>query len=268
MSEAPLRLNILSDLHLSRDGLPHPQTNADVVILAGDISRPREAIEWARGFRQPVLYVPGNHEFYGGSFASTLGQLRDYAQGTNIHILDNDEIVLGGVRFLGSTLWSDFNLYGGGAAREEAIKQSLAFTRDFVRIQSGKPGGGNLTPEELEETFNANRAWLEQMLGQPFDGPTVVITHHAPSTKSIHPRFEGSPVNTCFVSDSEYLAGKERAALWIHGHTHDSFDYVVNGTRVVCNPRGYARDGVNENPAFDPGLIIEVQRSLAPDAVT
>jgi predicted phosphodiesterase len=268
MPEIALRLNILSDLHLSRDGLPHPQTNADVVILAGDICRPREAIEWARGFRQPVLYVPGNHEFYGGSFASTLAQLREYAQGTNVHILDNDECVLDGVRFLGTTLWSDFNLYGGGAARDEAIKQSLGFLRDFVRIQSGKPGTTNLTPEELEETFNANRKWLDKMLAQKFDGPTVVITHHAPSMKSIHPRFEGSPINTCFVSNSDYLLDRERAVLWIHGHTHDSFNYMVNGTRVICNPRGYARDGVNENPAFNPELVIEVQRSLASDPVT
>jgi predicted phosphodiesterase len=260
MSKAPLRLNILSDLHLSRDGLPIPQTGADIVVLAGDISRPKEAIEWARGFTQPVLYVPGNHEFYGGSLKSTLAQLRDYAHGTHIHVLDNDEIVLGGVRFLGSTLWTDFNLYGGGPARDDAITQALGFIRDFVRIESGKPGASTLTPEEMEETFNANRGWLDRMLGHSFDGPTVVITHHAPSMKSIHPRFEGSPINTCFVSDSEYLISRERAVLWIHGHTHDSFDYSLRGTRVVCNPRGYARDGVNENTAFNPELVIEIDR--------
>lgn len=260
MNKAPLRLNILSDLHLSRDGLPHPQTSADVVILAGDISRPKEAIEWARGFTQPVLYVAGNHEFYGGSLDSTLAQLREYAQGTNIHVLDNDELVVDGVRFLGSTLWTDFNLYGSGPERDEAITQSLGFIRDFVRIQSGKPGASTFTPEELEETFASNRAWLDRMLSVEFDGPTVVITHHAPSMKSIHPRFEGSPINTCFVSDSEYLMSGERAALWVHGHTHDSFDYMLRGTRVVCNPRGYARDGVNENQFFNPELVIEIPR--------
>jgi hypothetical protein len=86
----------------------------------------------------------------------------------------------------------------------------------------------------------------------------VVITHHAPSPKSIHPRFEGSPLNACFVSDAERLLDGRRARLWIHGHTHDSFDYEVNGTRVLCNPRGYAKDGVNENRAFDQDLRIEV----------
>ena len=97
------------------------------------------------------------------------------------------------------------------------------------------------------------------MLATPHAGPTVVITHHAPSRKSIHPRFERSLVNPCFVSDAERLLDGTRAGLWIHGHTHDSFDYVVNGTRVLCNPRGYAKNGVNENDRFDPDLVVEVQ---------
>jgi hypothetical protein len=86
----------------------------------------------------------------------------------------------------------------------------------------------------------------------------VVITHHAPSRQSIHPRYVDSLLNACFVSDAEYLLGADRAQLWIHGHTHDSFDYTCNGTRVVCNPRGYAKAGVNENSCFDPDFVIEV----------
>src|SRR3546814_20387466 len=95
----------------------------------------------------------------------------------------------------------------------------------------------------------------------PFDVPTVVITHHAPSPRSIHPRYEGSLINTCFVSNSEYLMDASRAALWIHGHTHDSFDYQVAGTRVICKPRGYARDGVNANINFIPNLLVELHPS-------
>jgi hypothetical protein len=86
----------------------------------------------------------------------------------------------------------------------------------------------------------------------------VVITHHAPSRKSIHPRFEGSLLNACFVSDAERLLGAARIRLWVHGHTHDTFDYLVKGTRVVCNPRGYAKGGVNENLRFDPNLTIDI----------
>lgn len=253
-----VRLNILSDLHLGQAGLPLPETDADIVVLAGDISRPRQAIDWASRFEKPVLYVPGNHEFYGGTIKGTIEQLKRLAEGTSIHILDNGEIVLHGARFLGSTLWTDFNLYGPGEIREQSIKQALDFIRDFSRIQSDAIPGTSLAPPEFEALFAANRSWLKQKLDTPFQGPTVVITHHAPSTKSIHPRFEGSLINTCFVSDSEYLMDAKRAVLWIHGHTHDSFDYQVAGTRVICNPRGYARDGINENPAFDPSLVVEV----------
>lgn len=251
-----LRLNILSDLHLSRGGMPIPDTDADIVILAGDIARPAQAIAWAKGFQQPVLYVPGNHEFYGNSLGATVQELRDLAQGSNIHILDNDQIIMGGVRFLGSTLWGDFNLYGTGAERTEAISQALSFVYDFSRIQSDLQPGTPFSPAEFEALFQANRQWLEQKLSQDFEGPTVVITHHAPSRGSIHPRFEGSPINACFVSDSDHLLDADRVALWVHGHTHDGFDYEVNGTRVVCNPRGYIKDGIPENPAFRPDFLV------------
>ena len=87
----------------------------------------------------------------------------------------------------------------------------------------------------------------------------MVVTHHAPARGSVHPRFAGSPVNPCFVSDLAETMGGERVRLWIHGHTHDSADYDVAGTRVLCNPRGYAKDGVDENPRFDPSLVVEVE---------
>src|SRR3546814_7616841 len=153
-----VRLNILSDLHLSRTGLPLPSVEADIVILAGDISRPKEAIEWASGFKQPVLYVPGNHEFYGNGIKETIAQLKHYAQGKQIHILDNEEIVLHGIRFVGSTLWTDFNLEGPGETREQAIAKALEFTYDFRRITSDAIPGATLSPAEMEALFNHNSA--------------------------------------------------------------------------------------------------------------
>ena len=96
------------------------------------------------------------------------------------------------------------------------------------------------------------------MTARPHAGPTVAITHHAPSRGSIHPRFADSLLNACFVSAAERLVDGRRASLWIHGHTHDSFDYRLNGARVLCNPRGYAKNGVNENPLFDANLVAVV----------
>ena len=253
-----MKLHVLSDLHLSQAGFEPPATDADVVVLAGDIARPREAIAWASRFSQPVLYIAGNHEFYGASMEGTRRLLRELTAGTNIHFLDDEELVLDGVRFLASTLWTDFDVLGPGAARETGIAAATAFMRDFQRIRLNEQEETLLTPEHWSALHGRHRQWLQQRLAQPHDGPTVVITHHAPSPRSIHPRFAGAPVNVCFVSDAEHLLGADRVQLWIHGHTHDSFDYEVAGTRVVCNPRGYVREGKQENEQFDPGLVIEV----------
>ncbi|HET8608359.1 MAG TPA: metallophosphoesterase family protein [Burkholderiales bacterium] len=252
-----MKLQLLSDLHLNVTGMPVPRTAADVVVLAGDIARPANAIEWARQFEQPVLYVPGNHEFYGSSIAGTIGELRKLARHSNIHVLSADATMVDGVRFLGATLWTDFELYPEAERRAEAVASALRYVRDFTRITKDSTGEP-FTPQMSIELHRRERAWLEAQLAQPFDGSTVVITHHAPSRGSIHSRFAGSPVNPAFVSDAEALMDGRYAALWLHGHTHDSFDYRINGTRVVCNPRGYAKNGINENALFDPLLTLEV----------
>lgn len=253
-----MKLHILSDLHLSVAAFEVPKTDADVIILAGDIARPKEAIAWASSFDKPVLYVPGNHEFYGSNIDSTLKELKQLCSQNDIQVLDNNDVVIGGVRFLGTTLWTDFQLFGDGEKRDVAVSEALNFIRDFSRIKMDELSGRMFTPDLSELLFNRHANWLEEKLAEPFPGKTVVITHHAPSTKSIHPRFADSPLNSCFVSDAERLIDGKRVVLWIHGHTHDSFDYAVNGTRVVCNPRGYSKNGVNENPKFDPALVIEV----------
>jgi predicted phosphodiesterase len=253
-----MKLHLLSDLHLGVAGFQAPATDADVVVLAGDIARPAEALDFALGLGKPVLYVPGNHEFYGGSLDGTLAQLRALCAGTQVHLLHDDALVLGGVRFLGTPLWTDFALFGDGAEREEAEAAAARFMRDFQRIRITEDADALLTPEHTAALFHRHASWLAQQLDAGFDGATVVITHHAPSPRSIHARFAGSLVNVCFVSRAEHLLGRDKVELWVHGHTHDSFDYTVDGTRVVCNPRGYRRNEVDENAAFDPGLVVTV----------
>lgn len=252
-----LKLHILSDLHLSQAGFTPPPTDADVVVLAGDIARPPEAVAFARSFGKTVLYVPGNHEFYGASLPGALAQLRALCAGSDVHLLADDEVVMQGVRFLGTTLWTDFLLYGEHEGRDAAVAAAARFMRDFQRIRVADDDPALFTPADAAAQFRRHCAWLEERLARPHAGPTVVITHHAPSPRSIHPRFAGSPVNACFVSRAEHLLGAPRVRLWVHGHTHDSFDYDVAGTRVLCNPRGYQRDGVGENPRFDPALVVE-----------
>jgi predicted phosphodiesterase len=253
-----MKLNILSDLHLGFGAMPHPRNDADVVVLAGDIARPREAVAWALGFARPVVYVPGNHEFYGGSIDGVARELRALCDGSRVHLLDDDELILDGVRFLGSTLWTNFDLFPDPDHKSAAIEQARRLLRDFSRIRREEAGEAVFTPEDSVGLFQRHARWLAARLATPHDGPTIVVTHHAPSPRSIHPRFAGSLLNACFISDLHELLGADKAALWIHGHTHDSFDYEIHGTRVVCNPRGYAKEGVNENALFDPDLVVEI----------
>lgn len=248
---------MVSDLHLSVSGFDLPDTTADVIVLAGDIARPPDACAWARRLGKPVIYVAGNHEFYGGSVDGTIAALRAHSAGTAIHLLEADELIVEGVRFLGTTLWSDFSVVDG-AERAQAEEQAVAMIRDFSRIRADSSAERLFSPADSIELFRRSAAWLQRKLDQRWSGPTVVVTHHAPSRQSIHPRFAGSPLNACFVSDAECLMGLDRVALWIHGHTHDSFDYTVEGTRVLCNPRGYAKNGVSENAAFHAGLVVQV----------
>lgn len=253
-----MKLNILSDLHLSCGTLEMPCNDADVVILAGDIARPKEAVSWALGFARPVLYVAGNHEFYGGSIAGASEELKKLCTGTNVQVLDKDQLIIEGVRFLGTTLWTDFMLWSDSEERSLAMLEAQRFMRDFSRIQVGGPVPRLFTPDDCAALCRADAQWLESRLSEPHAGPTVVITHHAPSRQSIHSRFAGSPLNGCFVSDLQHLVDGQRAQLWVHGHTHDSFDYMLHGTRVVCNPRGYSKDGVNENPLFDSNFVVQI----------
>jgi hypothetical protein len=164
--------------------------------------------------------------------------------------------------------------------REAAARVALMQTMvDYRLIATDRPGAEPLERLTIDETTHhhrRDRAWLEAELNQVFAGPTVVITHHLPSQRSIAPRYAGSLSNAGFVSELDSLMGAERVQLWIHGHTHSSFDYTVAGTRVVCNPRGYAR-GLGsdpehprptlsfENPDFQPALVIEIKSERASD---
>ena len=241
-----MKIRILSDLHLEFERFDPPEGLADVVVLAGDIGVGLSGLGWAEeSFPDtPVVYVPGNHEFYHQDLG-LLQAMRAYAPG-EIHVLDNEEVRLGGVRFLGCTLWTDFALHGAHA-RERALREANLSINDFSIIRDGR---AHFTAEDSARRHAASRAFLETRLAEPFAGKTVVVTHHAPAPGSVSPRFEGDPLTPSFVSDLTGLMGAERVALWVHGHTHARFDYQVRGTRVVCNPKGYpGEEWVSE---FDP----------------
>jgi predicted phosphodiesterase len=254
-----LRLHVLSDLHLEGSPFEPPEVEADVTILAGDISTGTRGVDWAKrlswaGGGRPVVYVAGNHEFYGEAFPSLIGDLRTAATGSAVHVLENDEVVLGGVRFLGCTLWSDF-LFDGPERRQASMALCGRVVNDYLQIR-GAANNGTITPATTLEHHLASRAWLIERLAVPFDGPSVVVTHHAPLIRRRPDRQLLRLVAGAFASDMTALMDPDRVALWIYGHTHQPADLDVGGTRVLSNPRGYVRESI---AAFDPGATVEVR---------
>lgn len=257
-----MKIALLSDLHLSVQSMPAPPTDADVVVLAGDLHRPAGAIEWARQYRRPTLFVAGNHEFYGGDLVTTMRELRAHAQGSAVRVLDHEAWQHHGVRFLGCTLWSDYRLFDSPVQREQGLRQAGEMVRDFSRIRVAPDFDEKFTPALSQHLFDRAVAWLERQFAIAHDGPTVVITHFAPARGSIAAKFAGSPLNACFVSDLEPQIRRWQPALWLHGHVHDSVDYRIGNTRIVANPRGYAPEGVIENQSFDASLTVEVSGTI------
>ena len=243
-----MRIHILSDLHLEYLPFALPDAAADVVVLAGDIDNGDFGIEWAKQFDKPVLYLPGNHEYYEGEFDAVQTAMSAAAHGSRVELLDCRELTLSGVRFLGCTLWTDYSLVRQGE-RPAVVEASRKLCPDYQLIRRG---ARLFAPEDAIALCVRHRAWLEAKLAEPFSGKTVVITHFAPHPRSIAPVYVNHPANPGFVLDLTDLMG--RAALWIHGHTHTFFDYRVCGTRVVCNPRGYP----GEPTGFRPDFTVEI----------
>lgn len=253
-----MKIQIASDLHLEqlpaavKERLPTlitPAPDADLLVLAGDIHNDVAAIDLFKGWPVPVLYIPGNHEFYGSGWPGALTHMRRACEGTAVTLLDKDELEIDGVRFLGATLWSDFKINRDIPAETAMLAAETRLLDYFkVKTQMGLLRARNT----LDEHHNA-RAWLKRELEKPFAGKTVVITHHAPHPLSVHRRFVGDVLSGAFVSDLSELLFHPN--LWIHGHCHDGFDYQVGSARVVSNPAGYvlnrAQVAAGEGPRFE-----------------
>ncbi len=249
-----MKLRILSDLHLEFSDFSPPPCPCDAVILAGDIALGEAGVQWIKQAfpKTPVFYVLGNHEFYKHRFDVLADKIRPLYEGTSIRLMECDEIVLGGVRFLGATLWTDFQLLHDQPLAMMVIQKAMS---DYSKIRTEKHYR-RLKPKDTLMSHLLSRFWLGERLAVPFDGKTVVITHHAPSGCSLRgPRFqEDSIIRAAYASELTDLMG--HCDLWVHGHTHDSCDYVERGTRIVSNPRGYIP--YEPNPEFNPQWVIDL----------
>jgi len=248
-----MRIQFLSDLHIEFEDFIYEENDFDVVILAGDIHVKGHGVRWAKHNIQdkPVLYVPGNHEFYGKAYPKHIDTLKEEAAGSNVHILERDTLEIDGVFFLGCTLWTDFELHGDPRITGHECQQLM---NDYKKIRVS-PNYSKLRSIDVANIHRSSRQWLETELDKLKNEKVVVITHHGPSMSSL-PDFRREEVHSAaYVSNLDGLIKQFSPSYWVHGHLHNSSDYEIEGCRVVCNPRGYPEE---PNNSFDQEKHIEI----------
>jgi hypothetical protein len=285
-----MRVWIQSDLHvdITANGyVPPSDVEADLVVVAGDVMAPAtRALPWLRqayGPDLPIIYVRGNHDFYSShrhpDTKTTWEWQREHAPRVaadhGITLLDDASVEIGGVggvRFIGATLWTDFSARPPYLSFDAAVREAAKGMNDYrlIKVGAGR-SRDTLRPRDTINAHKVSRAYIERALADPTEcAKTVVITHHAPSYRSLNSgglRF--ADLDWCYASNLEQMMhGPHAPALWIHGHVHRNQDYLIGNTRVLANPRGYAMmprlNAPRENPDFDPSLVVEVGPALTP----
>jgi Icc-related predicted phosphoesterase len=245
-------IRILSDLHLEFGPISLPEVDADLVVLAGDVHIKRNSLAWIRDAfpDQPVIYIAGNHEFYGEKTPGLLAKLKADAAGTKVHVIENEVVEVNGWRFFGCTLWTDLALFGD--PRVGAIEAMVM--NDYRRIRH------SVTYRRIKPADT--RAWhlesvrrIRDFLAAGDPRRSVVVTHHAPSARSLPGDRGSDPVSCAYASHLDEWIESGGPRLWIHGHIHHSQDYRIGSTRVIANPHGYLD---HRNPDFVPDLVIDL----------
>ena len=281
-----MNIQLLSDLHLESN--PHfratPLPGADVLVLAGDIGSyqngsllsslaindfgltqfsPLPVSQGGADWPTPVFFLPGNHEYDGLDFDETHLRLRETCERLGMVWLERETVVLQGVRFVSSTLWADFDAMSTDKARHEEVtlgeqlrgrEKAFRAANFYLRKNHAFRAAEPLLASDIREEALKSQAWLREALAMPFTGPTVVVTHFAPSLLSADPRYGLVPGTAGFCNSLDELL--PFANVWLHGHVHCPIDYIQHGCRVVANPLGYARNG--EQNGFKPDFLITV----------
>ncbi len=266
-----MKIQLLSDLHLETqpgfEARPAPQ--ADLLVLAGDVGSYQygsrlpgadfglERFSPRRGWPVPVLYVPGNHEYDAVDFDATHARLRETCERLGITWLERETVVIAGRRFVGTTLWSDFDALAADAAPAKQLKardKAFRAANWYLRTTGTTRHGAPWLAGQVREQALLCQQWLREALSQPFDGTTIAVTHFAPSLRSADPRYGLVPGTAGFCNSLDDLL--PLAQVWLHGHLHCPSDYVHNGCRVIANPLGYA--GKGEQLGYRAGLCVAV----------
>lgn len=251
-----MRIRIYSDLHLEF-GVRVPAdlhwNKVDLVVLAGDIHMGVEGIRWAQTVfsDQPVAYVLGNHEFYDHDFDQLIEQAHQCAQGSNVTVLENQSLEVGGLRILGCSLWTDFRAMG--AELESAAQSEAARWLNDYRLISHQ--ARRLRPSHTRDRCRASLAWLSQQIATATQ-PLLVVTHHVPTLATADPQHEGSLLTPSFHSAVDELI-RPPVRMWVFGHTHFNADIERSGVRILSHQKGYPRERV-KGFAWDRVFELEV----------
>ena len=258
-----MKIKYMSDLHLEFQGkdtpfniIPSSDDGDTILVLAGDIGvfvNPDTYVpfitEWA-GMFKAVIYVPGNHEYYHGCITDAANVVKEIfnTNFNNVFLLDNDEVTIDGINFIGSTLWTDF---GNNDPVSKMLAKKYMTDYSFVSYQDARNGWHKINPDFIHGIHQCGVEFLQNKLrvNQGNGQKTVVVTHHLPSFQSVHNMYAGEKSNDFFASNLEHLIYNYNPLVWIHGHTHHGFDYMIGDTRVLCNPRGYP--GYDRNKFFN-----------------
>lgn len=257
-------IGLLSDLHLEGsniDTLKNP--GWDYLVIAGDLSADLSLLDRFFSYKVPndipIIYVLGNHEYEGRRFNEVVEQYKEVLKPfENVHLLDNESIIIDNIKFIGATLWTNFELKGI-EAKKESMKWAKQNVADFTYIfkeNIDNPGKyHSMTPEEMVIENEKTQRFLDfELKNNPFSGEKFVVTHFAPHGGSVNPNYSRGD-NSYWVNNLERLMGFSQ--YWVHGHTHSNFNYEVEGTKVVCNPRGFSKTfNVDANMSFNRELIL------------
>lgn len=260
-----LSLWVISDIHLElTKGWDLPSGSArpefDVLVVAGDlIPKMERGVAWLleRVKDRPVVYVAGNHEFYGCDIDRTVEKARAAAQGTNIHVLQNDSLIIADVLFVGATFWTDFNLYGN---QRLAMIKAADVMNDYRRIRK-RSYKQRLRPADTLARHLQSGDFIKRVTSEAHNKVrrVVVATHHGCVREAVKNGTENDIISAAYTSDrTDLLTGVD---LWIYGHLHETRDFTVGNTRIVSNSKGYGPwypGQTSDNPRFEPHFVVTI----------
>jgi Icc-related predicted phosphoesterase len=248
-----MKIQVISDLHQEFGFMDISFEGVDLVILAGDINLGTKGIKWIKSTitAVPVIYVLGNHEYYKGSYPKTLNAIKSWASESNVHVLENKAISIDDVTFHGATLWTDFALMGDSRLNGSICQEKM---NDYKMIRRD-PSYSKLRSIDTYVIHQQSLKWLQSSLESSTTKKNIVVTHHAPSPKSIPEQFKDDILSSAYASNLESFILQHQPQFWIHGHIHVPVNYEVGMTKVICNPHGYMNEPYN---GFDKNLTIDI----------